>query len=161
MFVSTVFRAHRRESKNLSYCNPDFNNASLCMDVGSSFSIPQKKSLPLRWGASLLPGYCWEGLDIHCLCLHLPTGGKICLMSSVPPQELDFPEDPTWDDLGSHLVCTDIQKTWVAPSLSVGGHCRTQLLRRKKGSCQYIRKWTDLGQDATWVAFSINLQCQN
>lgn len=38
--VYTGFHAHRQESKDQSYSNPDFNNPSLCMDVGGSFSIP-------------------------------------------------------------------------------------------------------------------------
>jgi len=34
---------------------------------------------------------------------------QVCLMSSNPPQGLDFPEDPAWDDLGYHF-CLQIQK---------------------------------------------------
>lgn len=75
----------------------------------------------------------------------LPSMG--CVTFSVPPQGLDFLEDLTWDGLGYHLLCLDIQNTSVAlpatlDSLGTCGCCRTQSLWGF--SCLLNRQWTHL-----------------
>lgn len=114
--------------------------------------FPSPGILLRRSGLLLTPSPCHGGI----LC------SQGSLMSSVPPQGLDFPEDPTWDDMGFHSIFLEIQEAWVALPvvlviLDVGGHCRTQSPWRGKGSYPHRRKGTDLGQDSAWVALSTHL----
>lgn len=126
-------------------------------------SLSHRTSLLLSWSASLLLGYCRKGLDSHSLCDSTsPPWGKTMYpgLAGVlsPPLRTQFP----WGFcLGSHLVCLEIQNLSGSPSLSVGGHWRTQSLRKPKSSYQYARKGTGPGQDSTWIALSGYLQSLN